>query len=96
VIRVVKDTQPDDPQDFQFSSPQLGDFVLDDDSDTTCPNSRIYVIIDSDPDLYTVTEQLMAGWKLTDIAIEDPDGGSSFDVNAGTATLDWDLGSSSR
>ncbi len=46
--------------------------------------------INVNPGTYTVTEQVLAGWELTDIIINDPDGGSS---KAGsTAIVDIDSG----
>jgi uncharacterized repeat protein (TIGR01451 family) len=43
---------------------------------------------------YTVTEKELAGWDLTDLAIDDPDGGSSVDIDTMTATIDLDPGES--
>jgi hypothetical protein len=37
-LTIVKEATPNDPQDFAFSSPQLGTFVLDDDGDDTTTN----------------------------------------------------------
>ncbi|HPM83234.1 MAG TPA: PKD domain-containing protein, partial [Candidatus Anammoximicrobium sp.] len=89
-IRVVKDAQPDDAQDFVFVSPELGNFVLDDDSDPTRSNSRIFSNLA--PGIYTVKEPLVAGWNLASIVIDDPDGDGAVDLSARTATIDLDPG----
>ena len=91
-IRVVKDAQPDDEQNFAFFSQELGNFVLDDDSDPTLPNSRIFGNLA--PGEYAVKEPPVTGWNLAGIVISDPDGGSSVDLAAGTATIDLDPGES--
>lgn len=55
-ITIIKDAQPDDPQDFSFvtSTNLPGGFVLDDDSDSTLSNTKIFS--DLLPDTYTITE----------------------------------------
>jgi hypothetical protein len=89
-IRVVKDTQPDAPQDFTFQSPELGVFILDDDSDPTRPNSRSFGGLA--PGVYQVVEAAVAGWNLASIVIDDPDGGSVVELSSGTAKIDLDFG----
>jgi hypothetical protein len=89
-IRVVKDAQPDDPQDFSFLSPELGPFQLDDDSDPVLPNSRTFTNLA--PGVYKVVEQPVDHWNLSSLVIDDPDGGSHIDLSTGTATIDLDPG----
>ena len=44
------------------------------------------------PGNYTVTELVSDGWDLTNVVIVDPDFGSVMDLDAGTVTVDLDLG----
>jgi hypothetical protein len=90
-VRIVLDSVPDDPQDFEFD-PTLGvpNFFLDDDADPTLPNSRVMT---EDPGTYFVFQDgEPPGWELTAIACLDPDGGSGGDVGDLVATIDLDLG----
>ena len=90
-IKVIKDADPDHSQDFAFTgSGGIGAFSLDDDADGTLPNMQTFG--DLAPGTYTITEGITAGWDLTSIVIVDPDGGSSFNLGTGTATLDVDPG----
>jgi len=88
-ITVVKDAIPNAPQDFAYSG-SLGAFSLDDDSDPTLPASQFFGNLT--PGTYVVTEAALSGWDLTSLVINDPDGGSSVDLAAGTATIDLDPG----
>ena len=105
-IRAVKNAVPDDPQDFEFSMTDGDDlpvddadgllienFFLDDDGDSTLPNSEVFAVL---PGTYKVTELLpVEGWDLADIACvfdvhADPpkDGSFTTDIPAGLATID--------
>jgi len=44
------------------------------------------------PGSYSITEILPAGWDLTDLNCNDPDGGTSWDVATGIITMDVDSG----
>ncbi len=44
--------------------------------------------LDEELSPYTVTELAEEGWDLTDISIQDPTGGSTYDVGARTANID--------
>jgi uncharacterized repeat protein (TIGR01451 family) len=91
-IVIVKNAIPDNPQDFAFTTtgPGLNAFNLDDDADGTLPNTQTFTNLV--PGTYTVTEGAMAGWDLSNIICTDPDGGTTFDKPARTATFDLDSG----
>ena len=46
------------------------------------------------PGTYVVSESALAGWDLTNLVINDPDGGSSINLATRTATIDLDAGES--
>jgi len=90
-ITIVKDAQPDDPQNFSFSG-DLGSFTLDDanpdDSDGVA-NSVTFSNLD--PGSFDVSEAVPAGWVLGNIICDgDTDGGSSVNLAAGTVSIDLD------
>ncbi|HRT17378.1 MAG TPA: hypothetical protein P5051_05910 [Methanothrix sp.] len=62
----------------------LGSFTLSNGQSESCS--------DLGPGTYTITEADLAGWDLTDLVIDDPDGGSSVDLASKTATIDLDAG----
>lgn len=92
-IIIVKDSVPDDPQDFAFTSniPGCESFSLDDDAEPSLPNTQVCNGTIS-PDTYTVTESAVTGFDLTDLVCEDPDNGSTVDLDTRTATIDLDPG----
>ncbi|KKK52460.1 hypothetical protein LCGC14_3104710, partial [marine sediment metagenome] len=67
-ITVIKDTDPDGPQNFDFTF-KMGifsvDFILDDDNDPERSNTVTFTNLL--PDTYTVTEKTVAGFVLTNI-----------------------------
>ena len=71
MIEIVKDTVPDDAQDFSFNHdivavPAVGSPVtLDDDADGANSNTQIFQSVA--PGTYTVTETPVTGWDLTAI-----------------------------
>ncbi|QLG69612.1 MAG: internalin, putative [Candidatus Woesebacteria bacterium] len=75
-ITIVKDAQPNDPQDFSFTG-DLGNFSLDDDDDQTLPNSKNFNVVAG---TYTVTENSTTGWDLTNITCNDPTEDSSSNL----------------
>jgi uncharacterized repeat protein (TIGR01451 family) len=85
-ITIVKDAQPDDPQDFGFTG-DLGSFSLDDDADVTLPNSSSFG--DLEAGSYAVTENATTGWTLADITCNTGEGQSTAtrDGNAITISL---------
>jgi hypothetical protein len=99
-IRIVKDSVPDDLQDFEFSMTDGDDlpakdvdglpienFFLDDDGDPTVPNSEEFALL---PGIYKVSELLpVDGWDLDDIACvwdvhADPPQNGSFTTDVTT------------
>jgi hypothetical protein len=91
IIQIVKDTVPDDPQDFSFTTTGSGlsGFSLDDDGDNAndLPNTKTFTGLN--PGNYTVTETAVSGFS-TSISCSDPDGGTT--TNGQTATIDLDAG----
>lgn len=65
-ITIIKDADPDDPQDFGFTSTELGNFDLDDDSDPTLSNSAHFSELTAGT--YTITENAVNGWGLLEIS----------------------------
>jgi hypothetical protein len=93
IITIIKDTVPDDAQDFSFTTTgglSPSSFTLDDDPlDLTLPNNQTYTRVASGS--YNVTETLpVAGFELTNLVCTDPDGGTTVDLGTGTATIDVD------
>lgn len=91
-ITIIKDAVPDSPQDFSFQTVGAGltPFLLDDDSDDTLPRQQGFGSLT--PGIYVVTEAITPGWALSNIVCVDPDGGTSIDVAARSATIDLDPG----
>ena len=85
-ITILKDANPNGPQDFGFTTTGgglPGSFSLDDDfNDAALPNSVTFN--DLAPGSYSVTENALAGWALTSL---DCVGGGLVDVPARTATI---------
>ncbi len=62
-IKIIKDAKPNAAQDFTFTSPQFTTFKLDDDSNATLPNNKVFSDLGSNT--YTITESTVSGWTLT-------------------------------
>jgi len=87
-IRIIKDSVPDDPQDFSFGG-DLGTFSLDDDTDPTLSNIQTFT--GRPPGAYRVGEgPIPVGWDLTSIICQDPDNGTT--ISGGVAYIDLDAG----
>ena len=84
-IRVVKDTVPNDPQDFTFATSFGANFSLDDDADPTLPNTVTFNLA---PGNYSVTELAQAGWDLTSLVITGDDGDSTKSGPTANLVLD--------
>jgi plastocyanin len=84
-VTIVEQTDPADAggQLFDFSG-DLGVLSL--------TGGQSITVTGLGPGSYDVTQSLPAGWNLTQITCDDPDGGSSVDLAAGTATIDVDAG----
>ena len=88
-IVIEKQTDPSGGTGFAFlqdcgiGSP---DFTLDDGATLTIPYvpAAEYTVTEADP--------APSGFDLIDVTCEDPDGGSSIDLDARTATVDLDAG----
>ena len=89
-ITIVKNAVPDDAQDFRFRG-DLGRFSLDNDDDPTLSNLQLF---ERAVGSYSVREQVLSGWRLTEIFCSDPDGGTTTDLTFQRATIDLDLGES--
>ena len=66
-ITIIKDTVPDHPQDFNFSTTGgliPATFILDDDVDPTYSNTQYYGLL-YDYKIYTVSETPVNGWTLS-------------------------------
>ncbi|MCL4295825.1 MAG: S8 family serine peptidase [Anaerolineae bacterium] len=91
-ITIVKDAIPDDPQDFDFfGTDPIGNFSLDDDADGTLPNQQTFTV---EPGSYTITEDGVSGWDLTDITCQTDDTGDTTQTILGSelVTIDLDAG----
>ncbi len=90
-ITFVKDAVPNDPQSFGFSQFFGVSFSLVDDGTGSGKSISFFGL---PPGTHQISEltPLPAGWNLTNIEIDDPDGGSSVDLETGTATIDFDAG----
>ncbi|MFB3098501.1 MAG: T9SS type A sorting domain-containing protein [Acidimicrobiia bacterium] len=89
-LTVIKDTVPDDAQDFAYTttgglSPST--FDLDDDADGTLSNTQTFT--DVTPGTYTVSEMAVAGYDVAIVCV-DPSGGTTTAGN--TATIDLAAG----
>ncbi len=78
-LKIVKDAQPNDPQDFTFTvtGDGLTPFLLDDDSDGTLPSSQQFT--DLAPGDYSVTEGSVFGWALKNATCVNTTSGSLVD-----------------
>lgn len=69
-LKIVKEAWPNSSQDFSFTSPELGNFMLDDDNNPTLSNFKQFSQLK--PGTYSVTEQATDGWKLFSVTCNDP------------------------
>lgn len=72
-ITIVKDAQPNDPQDFSFVTigNGLSNFTLDDDGDNTNTLSNTEIFLDLSAGTYTVAEGAVTGWTQTSAICSD-------------------------
>ncbi len=95
-ITIVKDTVPDGPQDFSYTTTgglAPAAFSLDDDADGTLSNTQIYTSVL--PGSYTVTEAATAGFDLTGLTCTASAGSSgSGNTGTGVATISLAAGGS--
>ena len=81
-VTIVKDTQPDHPQDFSFTcSAPLGNFLLDDDSDGTLSNSTGPITVAAGT--YGCSEASVPNWSLQSATCSDGSLVSAINVASG-------------
>jgi len=83
-LTIVKDAQPNDAQDFAFTTTGglvPATFSLDDDADGTLSNTRAYTNIA--PGGYSVAETPIAGWDLTSATCTDGSPVTNIQLSAG-------------
>ncbi len=89
-ITIIKDTVPDDPQDFAYTStlPGFETFTLDDDGNETDPGPFRSLTVDVAPGEYRVTEVLPVDeFDLTALVCVDPSGNTTTDLATGLAAI---------
>ncbi|MBI5155682.1 DUF4215 domain-containing protein [Candidatus Peregrinibacteria bacterium] len=92
-VTIVKNANPDDAQDFSFTStlPGGSTFSLDDDGEGgALPNSVTYTSVPLGG--YTITEDAATGWSLTGVSCTGGDADGSTSTATRTATIDVDAG----
>jgi hypothetical protein len=85
-ITVIKDAVPNNAQDFSFSGTQgLGTFSLDDDSDNTLSNTKVFSLTTFTS--YDITETPANGWTLslatTPCTVTSSNGGGASAITNG-------------
>ncbi len=87
-ITIVKDTDPNDAQDFNFNLANAvisQNFTLDDDGDATLPNSQTFSV---SPGIWNASElNILSGWSVTNIVCVDPTNNTTVDLSGGTASI---------
>ncbi len=93
-ITIIKDTVPDDAQDFAFttSGTGLSNFSLDDDANVTLPNTQNFNNLA--PGSYSVTEGAVAGYSVTAINCVETTSNSSVNLGNRVASITLDAGES--
>ncbi|MSQ26007.1 MAG: DUF11 domain-containing protein [Dehalococcoidia bacterium] len=92
-ITLVKDTQPDDAQDFTFtltSSGPIQGATLDDDGNSN-PLANTKTFGNLAAGTYTLTETAVSGWTVSNIVCT-PSAGTTVSTAAGTATINLAAG----
>jgi hypothetical protein len=86
-ITIIKDTVPEAAQDFSFTTTGTGlnNFSLDDDADSTLPNSQTFSGLSAGT--YTVTEGLN-GMYAVSIACNDQTGNTIVDDSSRSVSID--------
>ena len=79
-LTIVKDAQPNDAQDFAFTTTGSGtaDFTLDDDADGALSNTKVFTFAAADFGTKLVTEGSSTDWDLS--AISCPTGDVAYGV----------------
>jgi len=87
-ITVCKNAVPDDSQQFQFSSPQLGGFGLSDTGGGNCTTFSSKM----DGNTYSITEIIPSGWDLLDVTFSGSVNSTCSWDDTDTATIDLGYG----
>ncbi len=82
-LTIVKDAVPNDAQDFSFTTTGTGlsNFTLDDDSDNTLSNTKVFSNLASG--IYSVSETAVAGWDQTSATCTDGSTLNSINLSPG-------------
>lgn len=82
-ITIIKDAQPNDPQDFTFTTTGSGlsSFSLDDDSDPTLSNTKVFSNLAAGT--YSVSEGAVTDWTQTSATCSDGSPVSAISLQAG-------------
>ncbi|MCB0162882.1 MAG: hypothetical protein KDI79_01575 [Anaerolineae bacterium] len=87
-ITIIKDTVPDNTQDFSFiGNPSIGAFTLDDGADADIYSNTI-TFSNLPLGSYTVGELATAGWTLNNITCFDPTSDTTTNPSQGQANID--------
>jgi hypothetical protein len=87
IVTIVKAAVPEGPQSFGFTG-DLGAFSLTDDGSPA--NTQTFV--DISPTTYSVYEDVVPGWDLTDIQCADPTGDTGVYLSSREVYFDLDPG----
>ncbi len=85
-ITIIKDAQPNDAQDFAFTTTGSGlsSFSLDDDSDSTLSNTKTFTSLSSGN--YSITETATSNWTLAGIGCVDNSNQQAVGSPSGSGT----------
>ncbi len=83
-ITIIKDAVPNNAQNFAFTG-TLGTFTLDDDTDQQYSNTKVFSDLGSNT--YTITENSVTGWMLTDLVCDDNDAQINKDTRTATVQI---------
>ena len=91
-ITIIKDTVPDNTQDFSFiGNPSIGSFTLDDGADVDA-YSNVITFSNLTLGSYTIGELATAGWTLSDITCFDPTSDTTTNPSQGQANITLNSG----
>ena len=82
-ITIIKNSVPDDAQEFNFTTDFTENFSLDDDPESETPNQKVFLGLAAGN--YTFTENAVEGWELSDISCSG--GNTEIDLGSGNVTI---------
>ncbi|GEM_PF-2826333 len=90
-IWIIKNAEPDDVQDFSFTSPTLGNFTLDNDDELPIPSATLdRILFQAEVGSHTITEIQPPGWGVAEISCYVEEGGtSSFTIQGTSVTINF-------